>query len=154
MGVFFALLLLLGRSGLAPKDFLAWWVGFQFGLSSMGRALGVEGADLGAGLGASGGDAPASSASASASAGSLAASGSTALCQRFILSRTLAGLLMPIAFAKPLPSKAFCLSVAPIFLPAVPFLFCPAEFSGSLGAGEAGIESRGHWSWRQASQGR
>jgi hypothetical protein len=69
------------------------------------------------------------------------------------LSRTLAGLLMPMALAKSLPSMAACLSVAPIFLPGVPFLFCPAVFSGSLGRGEAGIESQCHWSCGQASPG-
>ena len=144
-GVFFAL---LGRSGLAPTDFPRSCTGFQLGLSSRGFDLGVmdglgEAASL---VEVSGADAPASSL--------LATSGSTSCCQRFILSRTLAGLLMPMALAKSLPSMAACLSVAPIFLPGVPFLFCPAVFSGSLGRGDAGIESQCHWSCGQASRGR
>lgn len=144
-GVFFAL---PGRSGLAPTDFPRSCVGFQLGLSSWGLDFGVVGG-LGEAAGlveGSGADAPVSPL--------LAASGSTSCCQRFILSRTLAGLLMPMALAKSLPSMAACLSVAPIFLPGVPFLFCPAVCSGSLGRGEAGIESQCHWSSGQASRGR
>jgi len=144
-GVFFAL---PGRSGLAPTDFPRSCVGFQLGLSSCAFDLGVV-----AGLGEAAGLVDVSEADAPAPS-LLAASGSTSCCQRFILSRTLAGLLMPMALAKSLPSMAACLSVAPIFLPGVPFLCCPAVLSGSLGRGEAGIESQCHWSCGQTSRGR
>ena len=146
-GVFFAL---LGRSGLASTDFFGVCFGVQSGFSSNGFALGVAcGFGEGAGLLTllllllSDADAPGFAAPTT--------SGSTSCCHLLILSRTLAGLFMPIAFAKSFPFMLVCLSVAPVFLPGVPFFFNAAVSSASLGSGEAGIESCGHWSSPGAS---
>jgi hypothetical protein len=128
---------LVDRSGLTSTDFLGVCAGFQFGLSSMGFVFGVvgfgEGADgvAGAVFGLCIADGPAFSAPG-------AASGSTSCCHRLILSFTLAGLLMPIAFAKSGPFMFVWPSLAPFFLPGVPFLF-----SGSTGSGET-MRSRRH----------
>lgn len=133
-GVFLGL---VDRSGLTSADFLGVCAGFQLGLSSMGFTLGVigfgESAEgvAGAVFGLSVADRPAFSAPP-------AASGSTSCCHRLILSLTLAGLLMPIAFAKSGPFMFVWPSWAPFFLPGVPFLF-----SGSVGSGET-MRSRRH----------
>ena len=148
-GVCFAL---LGRSGLTSIDFLGvcFSVGVQLGLSSRGFAFGVEGGfGEGAGLstGVSGGsDDVAAAAAAAVSVPTGSGSGSTSCCHRLILSRTLAGLFMPIALAKSLPFMLVCLSVAPS-LPGVPCFVGTAGWSASLG-----IESRNHWHWWWASR--
>ena len=156
-GAFFAL---SGRSGLASIDFFAACAGFQLGLSSIGFVLGVVG---GCGADKAGGGGVVLGTSCDVDAGAdlvvfsdapalsaLVVSGSTSCCQRLILSRTLAGLLMPMALPKSAPFMLLSAAGAPFFLPGVPFFLTPAGGSGSLGSGEAGIESRGHWSWRQA----
>jgi hypothetical protein len=151
---------LVDRAGLTSTDFRGVWAGFQLGLSSVrGLALGVVGgfgeegegegaaaAGRSAGAGAGGGVGVVVVAEAGLGLVSDAPglSGSTSCCQRLILSRTLAGLLMPIAFAKSGPFMLVGLSGAPFFLwPGVPFL-CPGGFSASLGSGET-MRSRRHW---------
>lgn len=135
MGATGVFLGLVERSRAASTDLLCVWAGFQFGLlSSVAFVLGVVGGlgEGGAGFGGLSEDAPAT------------ASGSTSCCQRLILSFTLAGLLMPIAFAKSGPFMLLVApSLAPFFLPGGPFL-CAAGVSGSLGSGET-IKSRRHW---------
>lgn len=138
---------LWGRSGLLSTDFLAVCEGFQLGLSSSGLFWGVVGG-LGEAVAGSGGGVDAAEAVEAVDAPGVA--GSTSTCHRLILSRTLAGLFMPMAFAKSFPFIVLVvLSGAPLVCwPALPFFFCPAGVSGSVGSGEAGIESRSHWSWR------
>jgi hypothetical protein len=129
-----------GRSGLRSVDLLSAWAGFQFGLSVI---LGVVGCDLGFDLGATGlGSASRSTPSPPSSAPAMAASAPPSCCQRLILSRTLAGLLMPMAFAKSLPFMP-----SPFFLLDDAFFFGLAASSAAAGMGKA---PGGHWRCRRS----
>ena len=152
-GAFFAL---LGVTGALSIDFVGTCEGRRSGFSSSGFVLGVDGSlgedtdgrDAGAGAGAgAGADTAAgfwSPSDTDSTAFSAPASSSwTSACHFRILSRTLAGLLMPMALPKSAPFMGACLSGPALGFKGVASFFWRAEPRGLSGEGEAGIRTAG-----------